>query len=88
MHNIQWISWNLPNELRTHGPIFIHVTHENGLIISSSRNLTVDGNVQAEFIEMLYIRPDYRIAPYLVGIDYADIYMNTKDKVRNMKVTW
>ena len=36
----------------------------------------------------LYERPYYRIAPYLVGIACADIYMATKDTVKNLRATW
>ena len=36
----------------------------------------------------IYFKPYYRFAPYLVGIACADIYMCTKDKVKNMKATW
>ena len=34
------------------------------------------------------VKPYYRIAPYLVGIACADIYMQTKDRVNSMKDKW
>ena len=40
------------------------------------------------FEEHIYYRPYFRHAPYLVGLGCADIYMRTKDKVKNKKDTW
>ena len=40
------------------------------------------------FVEHVYYRPYFRYGPYLVGLGCADIYMWTKDKVKNKKDTW
>ena len=49
---------------------------------------SVHQETKQQYTDNIYIRPYYRIAPYLVGIACADMYMDTKDKVKNYKATW
>ena len=41
-----------------------------------------------EFYHIMYVQFYCRMAPYLVGIACAQIYMKTNDKVHNSKATW
>ena len=49
---------------------------------------TVDPDVSNQYDSNVYSRPYYRIAPYLIRIACADIYMNTWDRVKNIRATW
>ena len=53
----------------------------------TDRFLTKDVDAKIRYFNEYSVKPYYRIAPYLVGITCADIYMKTKDCVSNMKET-
>ena len=48
----------------------------------------MDPDVSSQYDSNVYSRPYYRIAPYLIGIACADIYMNTRHRVKNIRATW
>ena len=54
----------------------------------TDRFLTKDVDAKIRYFNEYTVKPYYRIAPYLVGITCADIYMKTKDCVSNMKENW
>ena len=54
----------------------------------TDRFLTKDVDAKIRYFNEYSVKPYYRIAPYLVGIACADIYMKTKDCVSNMKENW
>ena len=57
-------------------------------LLFTDRFLTKEVDGQIRYFNEYSVKPYYRIAPYLVGIACADIYMKTKDHVNTMKENW
>ena len=65
---------------KTQKPIFLHFFVNRILVQSPAAS--------REFYHIMYVQFYCRMAPYLVGIACAEIYMKTNDKVHNLKATW